>query len=889
MEYLDLSGVWAMSLKADGGDAPPRSYEDEIRLPDSTSHARKGPLKTERFSGHLTDPYAFEGCMWVRREIMIPETWEGLALSLVLERSRRTEVYLDGRRIGTRDSLCTPHRYDLEDTAPGVHVLEIAVRNTGYPTRGGHMTSPDTQTNWLGIVGRMGLEARPKARVLEVRVLSKTCAEETVFSVTASMAGEAVFRVDSGAPQSAEVGPEAVTLSYRPESPLGLWDEFTPALHTLSVTMNGETVDTVFGVRRVEAVGRRILVNSRETFLRGRVDCMLFPGTGYAPMDVEGWLKVMETAKAYGINHYRFHTCCPPEAAFEAADRLGIYMEPELPFWGTVSAEETEETAYLREEGFRIQKEFGNHPSFLLMSLGNELWGSRERLEDTLAAYRAADDRHLYTDGSNNFQFAPVVPDHADFLCGVRLSEHRLYRGSYAACDGPQGFIQTDAPNTVHTYDGVILDEGPSGENKAGRVRIQYGTGMKEVEAEGSRGVHPAIPVISHEVGQYEVYPDYGEIARYTGVLKAENLALYRENARDKGLLPFADRFFRASRALAADCYRREIEAALKSEELSGFQLLDLMDFSGQGTALVGMLNAFMESKGIISAEEFRRFCAPTVIMAAFPQFVYSANEEISADILLFRTDPGFGSDSAAYRVEAAGETVLSGTLPIPAGGRVTRLGTVRWRPEGFRKPAVCRLTLSVPGTDVANDYRFTVYPERDVRIGEERIVSEEGAVRVVRTPEEAEKSIARGEKVLLVPQASGSLPGTYCTDFWCYPMFRSIAESMGKQVPIGTLGCLIEKDHPALRNFPTETYSTADWYRIVTHSHCGDLTGLDAEPIVWVIDNPHRALRLGLLYETPVPSGSVLTCTSRLWEISDAPEVKWFAGGLVRYLTCRR
>lgn len=110
----------------------------------------------------------------------------------------------------------------------------------------------------------------------------------------------------------------------------------------------------------------------------------------------------------------------------------------------------------------------------------------------------------------------------------------------------------------------------------------------------------------------------------------------------------------------------------------------------------------------------------------------------------------------------------------------------------------------------------------------------------------------------------------------------------MGKQVPVGTLGCLIEKDHPAVKSFPSETYSTPDWYEIITHSHCEDLSGQEAEPVVWVIDNPHRALKLALLYEKPTRSGRVLGCTSRLWEIADAPEVKWFAGGLVRYLTGR-
>ena len=71
--------------------------------------------------------------------------------------------------------------------------------------------------------------------------------------------------------------------------------------------------------------------------LRGKHDGLIFPKTGYAPTDVNEWLRVLGIAKSYGINHYRFHTCCPPDAAFTAADLLGIYMEPELPFWGTIA------------------------------------------------------------------------------------------------------------------------------------------------------------------------------------------------------------------------------------------------------------------------------------------------------------------------------------------------------------------------------------------------------------------------------------------------------------------------------------------------------------------------------------------------------------------------
>ena len=73
----------------------------------------------------------------------------------------------------------------------------------------------------------------------------------------------------------------------------------------------------------------------------------------------------------------------------------------------------------------------------------------------------------------------------------------------------------------------------------------------------------------------------------------------------------------------------------------------------------------------------------------------------------------------------------------------------------------------------------------------------------------EAEDALRQGEKVLYLQETpEESIPGTYATDFWCYPMFRDICESMGKPVAIGTMGLLIGKDHPAsLRPVQRELY----------------------------------------------------------------------------------
>ena len=884
MNKIDLSGKWQLYMDKSCKENIPEHYDDEIVLPDTTSHAGKGELNTERASGYLTDPHKFEGFAWFRREVEIPADSEGKDLFLRLERTRMSVLYIDGNKTGENDSLCTSHIYPLPKLSVGKHIFDICVKNVGYPTKGGHMTSPDTQTNWNGITGAIEIGIRPKVRIDELKVLAETDRNNVVFSCTASEACEAYVTVENNATMTVQLKKGLNTVRYSPETPLPEWDEFSPIVLKLHVSANGEMQTVPFGIRKLETKGRKLYVNGREAFLRGKHDGMLFPLTGYSPTDVDSWLKVMKTAKDFGINHYRFHTCCPPDAAFTAADILGIYMQPELPFWGTIEDNMNDEQKYLVEEGSRILREFGNHPSFVMMSLGNELWGSKDVLNDILARYKAEDDRHLYTDGSNNFQFWPTVLDNADFLSGVRLSQDRLYRGSYAMCDAPQGFIQTDAPNTVHNYDSVIVPNSLGETSEGGKILIQYGTGVKEVEAGSTAMFIPEVPVISHEVGQYETYPDYSETEKYTGALKAENIALYKEKAGAKGFSEFTDKFFHASGALAVDCYKREIEAALKSEELSGFQLLDIQDFTGQGTALVGVLNSLMEPKGTVTSEEWRHFCNSSVVMAEFEKFVFSAEENVEFGVTLFNTDPSFSARRISYTIECDGSVELYGHIRIKGEGRVRRLGKVTFTADND-VPARYTLKLAVEGTEINNSYEFMVYPKTDVRISEQEIVCGEKAVKIVKDIKKAEKLLQSGEKVICIPPAKDKLPGTYCTDFWCYPMFRSISESMNKPVPIGTMGLLIDNNSKLFNEFPTTEHSEPQWFNIVMHSHCEDLDGTDIIPTVWAIDNPDRAKKLGILYELEAENGKLIVCTSRLWEIADKPEVKWFARSIAESL----
>lgn len=881
MIIKDLSGRWDVYLDETKRSLSPESYPDSIILPDSTSNAGLFRENTEIEYGCMTDMHKFEGYAWFRKSIEITPELSGKCITLFLERTRMTAVYIDGRECRFGDSLCSPHSFSLGGLSAGTHELVIRVANVDYPTGGGHMTSRDTQTNWNGIIGRIELqffEAYPEA----VYVLPDIY--EHSLSVSAEIAGaqqgNAMLRVYDDNREYAEVTADytdgALKCDIRLPDDVPLWDEFSPNLLKLEIAIGDDSRTITVGMREMKGNGLKLLVNGRETFLRGKHDGMVFPKTGYAPADVESWLEVFRIAKEYGINHYRFHTCCPPEAAFTAADIMGIYMQPELPFWGTIPDEFGEEHNYLRNEGFRILREFSHHPSFVMMSMGNELWGSKERLNELIAGYREVCPDKMYVGGSNNYQFVPCVLDEDDFFSGVRLDRDRLIRGSYAMCDAPQGHIQTDEPNTLHNYD-PLINESAALQSSGGEIMIQYGTEMKKVSAEAADVLVPDVPVISHEVGQFAMYPDFNEIDKYCGPVRHLAYDAYKKGLIEKGMFDKWQDFFRASGKLSVQCYRNDIETALRSEQMSGFQLLDIQDFPGQGVATVGILNSFMENKGHVTPDEWRSFCSDVVVLANFGRYIYTSGEEITCGIQLSSTRPDFSADSVSWQVEVGSDVVASGKSALHnLGGRISRYKSFAFS-VNTDKPVTARLILCVDDTDICNSYELYIYPEIDVEITENAI-SYNG--NVVSITHDLAKAQSNGSLYVPLPDES-SLVGEYCTDFWCYGMFRSISESMGKPVPTGTLGLYIEQKSPLLSGFMTEYYTTPQWYAIVSHSHCAELDGTDIKPDVWVIDNPERRKKLALLYS----DNGAVCCTSRLWEISDRIEVKHFAASLVRYI----
>ncbi|MEC0125095.1 glycoside hydrolase family 2 TIM barrel-domain containing protein [Paenibacillus pabuli] len=911
---IDLQGSWKLQLdeqKIETG----LHYSDIISLPNTTSHAAKGKKNEIALAGALTDEYLFEGYAWFSREIDIPAQLAGKLCYLHLERTRVTTVWIDGVEWGTQTSLNTPHRYEIgTGLTAGTHLITIRVDNTNYPTKGGHLTSEDTQTNWNGITGKMELQFYESVFLKNIQVYPDLAARS--FDIKAELVGDWHGTRIVVSSQSMNAAPvhtpdeqiftadsNNLHFTYKLGEDALLWSDQEPNVYKLHIRLqnnNGEILDSEeiwTGLREFKAEGDKFTINGHKTFLRGKHDGLIFPLTGYAPTDVEEWLRILGISKSYGINHYRFHTCCPPEAAFVAADLLGIYMEPELPFWGTITDESSEshnpaEQEYLISEGYAMLRAFGNHPSFVMMSMGNELWGSKDKLNSILKAYKEYDNRHLYTEGSNNFQFVPDILEESEFFCGVRFSKERLFRGSYAMCDAPLGHVQTDMPNTLKDYDSNIVPEythsmDDPGLSEGKEIQIQYGTGAKTVKAEaGGQQLVSHVPVISHEIGQYATFPNFEEIQKYTGSLKAKNFELFRERLQAKGLGHLADQYFKSSGQLAVACYKEELEAAFRSKHLAGFQLLDLQDFSGQGTALVGILDAFMDSKGIITPEEWRTFCSDAVLLARFPKYNYEAGELFEARIeLSYFRNKALDGLQLKWELHAVGNIIANGYADIPSfkGENYVVITDLSIRIPDVPRMTKVMLKLSIPDTDIHKSYDLWIYPNQvKVDFAGLHLFSE--------ISEHALELLERGEDVLLFPSPENiqnAIEGFYSTDFWSFPMFRSISESMKKDVPVGTMGLLIQKDHAVFEHFSTEDYSTYPWWSIVSQSSSIILDDLDKDlkPLVQTIDNFERNHKLGMLMECRVLNGRVLMGALHLENLMNTLEGRQLIYSFLRYV----
>jgi len=905
---ISLAGRWSFKLDPNNVGQQEKWYigklADSIKLPGSTAQNGYGddPSVDTQWTGQIVDKSWFTedkyekyrqsgsvkipfwltpvkhyiGPAWYQRQVNVPESWSGKRIVLLLERCHwETKVWVDGTAAGMQDSLCTPQLHDLSGLlTPGRHTLTVRVDNSVKYDVGvnAHSVSDHTQTNWNGIIGRIELQATDRIWVSDVQVfpdirnksagllvaIGNTMNRQVSGTLTIAAKSCAVRRPSrentrqSHAPAQKSIGftalkPETVVeVDYPMGDDVLPWDEFSPALYKLTVSLTAAGDDKTFsdekavnfGMREIGTKGTQFTINDRLTFLRGTLECCIFPLTGYPPTDVQDWLREFRIAKAYGLNHIRFHSWCPPEAAFEAADRLGIMFHIECAAWTTIGDGKPIDK-FIYAEGDRILKAYGNHPSFCMLAYGNEPGGANQKrfLGDLVNYWKAKDPRRLYTSAAG----WPIIPEN-----------------QYDSTPGPRG----------HQW-GAGLNSRFNA--KPPETTTDYSSFVKKYN----------VPIVSHEIGQWCVYPNFKEIPKYKGVLRAYNFEIFRDSLAAHNMLDQSQDFLMASGKLQAMLYKQEIESALRTPGFGGFQLLDIHDFPGQGTALVGILDPFWDSKGYVEAKEHHQYCCETVPLARISKRTWTTDEIFAAEVEIANFGPApilnavpIWSVNYADRRKLASGRLARTTIPL---GNGIKLGGIEVNLANVAAPAKLVMKVSIEGTPYANSWDIWVYPaELDTQPSDSILITEQ-------FDEKTKTVLKDGAKVLLMPPLNSidsDVPPAFTTIFW--------NTQWTHRQPPHTLGILCDPKHPALAQFPTEFHSNWQWWDLVTKSRSMILDEFPAElrPIVQVIDDWNTNRRLGLIFEARIGKGKLLICGIDLKNnLSERPVARQMLHSLLKYM----
>lgn len=890
---IPLEGNWGLQLDTAGAGIAPdwltKSCTDSLFLPGTTDMGKKGTYNTDMtLTTSLSREYVFEGKALYTKQVDIPEEWDGTSVRLVMERTKPTTIWIDGKEVGANNDISTAQQYDLSSYLfPGTHTVAILVDNgkQAVPEKvygSSHAYSVSTQTNWNGIIGDFYLESVPLCGIDDIQLYPDVAKKVVTARVTLRNpdkgAGKGIlsFYAEAWNTDKQHKTPvQTVEVDWtKPEQELELalgdkallWSEFTPSLYRFSVSLKtDQSVDTeqaTFGLRDFKTKGRQFTMNGKTTFLRGKHDACVFPLIAHTAMDVETWRHYFQVAKQYGINHYRFHSWCPPEACFEAADIEGIYLQPELPIWGNIDIDDTELCDYLLKEGRNLHRAYSNHASFVMFGLGNEMSGE-EGLAMLIQTFKKEDNRHIYSSGSNNYLGFKGKQANEDYFTTCRVGRegdkqfNTHARASFSFADAYDGGYLN------HTYPNSEMDFS-------------------------SANVLCDVPIISHETGQFQVYPNYEEIKKYTGVLKPRNFEIFKKRLEEAGMINLAYDFMMASGKWSALLYRADIEMNLRTPEWGGFQLLDLQDYPGQGSAYVGILDAFMESKGLIAPEEWRHFCSEVVPLFCTEKFCWTNDEALTGEVEIANySESDLNSKQLSWTLTDSKQQVLDkGVLPLQVKqGELAKVGTLKPAIASVRKAEKVTLALSIDGTPYRNDYSLWIYPaaDKEVAPSEDICVTDDLDAHL--------KYLTEGGKVLWFPSKDKhkdqTVGGLFQTDYWNYRMFRTICENLDRPVSPGTLGILTDPGHPALADFPTEFHTNWQWFPIIKQSYPMILDRLsdDYRPIVQVIDNVERNHKLGLLFEFKVGNGKLLVCMSDLKAVQDKPEARQFYRSILEYM----
>ena len=874
----------------------------------------------------FTRRHTYEGEARISRKITVPDYGTD-RLFVLAERARALRLLVDGEACSVfrQGTLSTPYIFELTGAAPGEHEFTFLSDNSypGMPKAAIYYSSAatdETQTNWNGILGECSMYTRPQNFIDSLRVYPRAVKKEEknkaggyVLDVCVELApgakkvykdakiilqSEALAAGELEDTQTlteiisysgeglAEAGtdkeenPKTMEIWFR-DLPLRenvkLWDEDEGNLYEMAVTLDngmsaedkgGSTAEcrTRFGIRSFGDNGSgRLALNGRAIFLRGEANCAEYPETGHPPMTIPEWKEMLLKYRSYGINFVRFHSHCEPEAACAAADELGMLLQPELSHWDPKDAFGTEESyRYYRAELVDLLKTYANHPSFVMLTLGNELQAQdegRERMRELVRTAKRMDPTRLYANGSNAFYGEEGCDPESDFYTSQSCKDV-VIRGTFS---GMRGYLNENYPSADRTYDEAMAE-----------IRKEYQK-----------------PVFSFEVGQFEVLPDFEELESFHGISDPVNLKLIKKRVEERGLLPTWEKYVEATGELSRLAYREEIEAAMRTRELSGISLLGLQDFPGQGTALVGMMNSHLEPKPYDFArpERFREFFQECRILVKLPHYTYEAGERLIAEVeaanfgkrniegvfcwtLAGKKSVSENGNCEPAEIKSKNTVIATGEdteITICRPGSYTEVGSLDIPLDFVEKNTA--LTLKVRIGDSISAYPIWVY-RKTTPVCPENVY--ETRAFDVKTRE----ILQNGGRVYLSPDADKeSLPNSiktqFTTDFWSVGTFADQEGGMGQ---------LIDTEHPIFKEFPTDFHTDWQWWIMATKRAV--ILPHPMKTIITEMDSYAFLRPMAQMIEFRCLKGKVLLSTMELHKSQQYPEVRALQASIYTYLS---
>lgn len=833
-QEINLAGTWGFQtdvMDFRRGSLSPRykhKLQETIELPGITDDHQIGYKVPYRYIDRLTRKYEYMGPAWYQRDITIPKEWKGKRIFMYFERTHwLSSIYVDTKEVSKIDYISVPHNHELTDfVTPGKeHRITVCVDNRfQYNThKWDHAHTEFTQINWNGILGDIKLVAVDPVYIDDMQIYPDIANKSVKVKMQIrnhtgkQVSGTADFTVNGtqySMSKSFNVSAADSIISLEETIALGkevkLWDEFNPNIYNITCVLNTGTGKTKyqhskvtsFGMREVKQGKNHVLLNNRPIHLRGTVENAVFPKTGHAPVDDAEWERIIKIMKDYGMNHLRFHSWCPPKAAFRMADKYGIYFEVEMPMWGKDAEPDEARYNFFRREMKAILKEYGNHPSFILYCNGNEITGNFDFIEELTAGGRALDTRHLFSGSTAR----------------TRVKSDQYY---------------------------------VSQQTNKGPVKVYEG--LPNTDWDRSKESDVDVPVISHESGQRCIYPDFEEIKKYSNSpVEARNFEIFRELLDKNGMIDQANDFFRASGALTVLEYKAVIEALLRSSKSAGFQLLSLNDFPGQGYAPVGLLDPFWDSKGLVTPEQFRQSCGPTVALLRYTKSAYFSNEQFSAQAEVYNFSNGAIHKPAIrwWVTDEAGKTIKKGNLKIPsiANDGVYPAGQFSFDLKGINTAQKLTVHLSV-NDQIKNSWNIWVYPRNETLMQ-----SSDDILYTTEYNDKARQYLAEGKKVVLCPLPANvkGRTSTFHNHFWNPIMFA--------WAPM-TIGSLIKEDHPLFNGFVTSYHTDWQWWDILNNAKVIEMKDAPRQlrPFIQIIDAYDNNEKLGIGFEVKMGAGKLL------------------------------